>query len=63
MADLQARILMAKLVCELREADDPNLELKTGVIKEAMERLSVHHLELFDNEVEAMMASRKGGRT
>ena len=52
--DAAGREIMAKYVCKLRKANDPNLELKTQVVKEAMRRLAVHDLDKFDDELEAM---------
>ena len=60
--DLQGRLIMAEFVCDLREANNPDLEIKEQIIREAMERLSVHGLENFDAEVEAMMQARKEGK-
>ena len=57
--DFQGRLIMAEFVCDLREANDPNLAIKEQVIREAMDRLSVHGLEDFDLEVEALMESRR----
>ena len=60
--DMQGRMIMAEYVCELIEAGDPDLDLKKQVIVELMNRLSVHHLDQFDVEVEALLQSRKEGR-
>ena len=61
-ADTQARLLMAEYVCDLIEANDPDLDLKRQVIAEAMKRISVHHLERFDQEVEWVLSGRKEGK-
>ena len=59
--DVQGRKIIAEYICKLRKANDPHLELKTQIAKEAMKRLSVHDIEKFDAELEAMWDAMKEG--
>ena len=61
-ADKAGRTIMAEYVCKLREANDPNLELKEEIVREAMERLSIHDLDRFDEELATMQLVRKEAR-
>lgn len=56
--DAAARKIAQEWICELMEANDPQLERKIFLIKDACRRLSVHHMELFDDELAAMIAKR-----
>ena len=60
-ADAQGRLIMAQYLCELREANDPQLEIKEQVVREALKRLSTHGMQKFDSEVDALMILRKEG--
>ena len=60
-ADKAARTLMAEYICRLRETNDPDLEVKEQIVREAMTRLSVHDMDLFDEEIELMALAKKEG--
>lgn len=59
MKNVRARLAMAQLICELRDANDPDLEMKEAFIRQAMKRLAVHNLERFDDELNKIEMSRK----
>ncbi|MBP3655958.1 MAG: hypothetical protein J6K32_04595 [Clostridia bacterium] len=60
--DAFARQTMAEYICDLREANDPDLEIREATIRELLRKLAVHHIELFDGELEAMMQERRAQR-
>ena len=62
MKNVRARLAMAKLICELRDANDPDLEMKEAFIREAMKKLADHNLELFDDALNKIEMSRKAAR-
>ena len=61
-ADRQGRLIMAQYLCELKEANDPNYDIKEEVVRDALRRLSVHGMQNFDSEVEALQTLRKEGK-
>ena len=62
MWDVRTRHAMAELICELREANDPDLEMKEAMARDAMRRLAVSDIELFDDELRQMEEERKAAK-